>query len=89
MPMGPCSKCLENQWTFAKLDAVIIEATCKLCGYEVQFQTVKLRRKQQRKLTGQAVKFSSQRKANRTYAPFAPQISDEEIFQQTGEPPWE
>lgn len=48
MAMGPCKQCLEKQWAFAMLDAVTIQATCKLCGYEVQFSPRKLQRKAKR-----------------------------------------
>jgi len=41
--MKPCNKCLENSWTFESIDGMIVNATCKLCGYEVSFMTKRAR----------------------------------------------
>lgn len=40
MPMRNCSKCLENNWSFEKIEN-IIRATCRLCDYEVEFEARK------------------------------------------------
>lgn len=37
MAMRACEKCLENNWTFEKLNVGDILATCENCGYEVQW----------------------------------------------------
>lgn len=47
MPMYPCNRCLENNWTYAHNEG-IVTATCKACGDEVQFLT----RQEQRKRAG-------------------------------------
>ena len=36
--MRPCQQCFENNWSFKKIEN-IIRATCKNCGYEVEFET--------------------------------------------------
>lgn len=36
MPMRPCQKCLDNNWSF-KLIEGWVRATCKNCNYEVEF----------------------------------------------------
>lgn len=36
MAMRPCEKCFENSWSFEKIEDVI-RATCRLCGFEVEF----------------------------------------------------
>src|ERR1044071_8864670 len=36
MSMRPCERCLENNWSFKKIED-IVQATCNLCGYEVEF----------------------------------------------------
>ena len=39
--MKPCNKCLENYWSFKKIDN-IITATCQHCGNEVSFEKKKM-----------------------------------------------
>ena len=34
--MSPCKQCLNNTWDFKKIENWI-RATCKICGYEVEF----------------------------------------------------
>lgn len=48
MAMRPCSKCLENSWSYELPDAVTVRATCKLCGHEVEFSPAKLQCKEAR-----------------------------------------
>ncbi len=38
--MHPCKKCLENSWEFRHEEGWIY-ATCKICGYEVSFESKK------------------------------------------------
>lgn len=38
--MYPCNKCLENSWSFDKIEG-IVKATCNLCGNEVEFEPKK------------------------------------------------
>lgn len=52
--MRACSKCLENNWSFKKLDDGFIQATCEMCGYEVQWE----KKKQILKENGACVKCS-------------------------------
>jgi hypothetical protein len=59
MAMDPCSKCLENQWEFKLADAVTVQATCKLCGHEVQWSPKKLQRKAKRVYAPFAPHFST------------------------------
>lgn len=35
--MYPCSKCLENKWTFKPNENMVV-ATCFFCGNEVEFE---------------------------------------------------
>lgn len=42
--MRACNKCLENNWTYEKVDDYI-NATCQNCGYEVSFEARKKRKK--------------------------------------------
>lgn len=35
--MKNCQNCLENSWTFKNLDSGDVQATCKNCGYEVEW----------------------------------------------------
>lgn len=37
MPMRNCSKCLENNWSFEKIEN-IVRATCNVCDNEVEFE---------------------------------------------------
>lgn len=39
--MSNCNKCLENNWSFKKLDDGFIQATCEMCGYEIQWEKKK------------------------------------------------
>jgi hypothetical protein len=39
--MNPCNKCLENNWTFQKLEHPWIRATCTFCSHEVEWETKK------------------------------------------------
>lgn len=38
--MYNCNRCLENNWSFKKVEG-IITATCTFCSYEVQFSKKK------------------------------------------------
>ena len=38
--MRPCNKCLENNWSFEKVEDYII-ATCNLCAHMVEFEAKK------------------------------------------------
>ena len=42
--MRRCEQCLENVWDYEYLEG-IIRATCRLCDYEVEWESKKLRRK--------------------------------------------
>ena len=44
MPMRPCEKCLENNWSFA-VDEGVVTATCRSCENEVSFLTKQAKRK--------------------------------------------
>jgi DNA-directed RNA polymerase subunit M/transcription elongation factor TFIIS len=46
--MRPCEKCLENNWTYEKIEDTI-RATCKLCGYEVEFAARKPKQSKKKK----------------------------------------
>lgn len=37
MPMRPCERCLENSWEHEHPDTETVRATCRHCGYEVEF----------------------------------------------------
>ena len=50
--MRNCYKCLENDWSFEKIED-IIRATCNQCGYEVEFEAKK---KKKQKKTGDKCK---------------------------------
>lgn len=39
--MRHCSNCLENNWSFKKLDDGFIQATCEMCGNEIQWEKKK------------------------------------------------
>lgn len=39
--MRHCSNCLENNWRFEKADENWIRATCKMCGFEVEWEKKK------------------------------------------------
>lgn len=47
--MQYCNRCLENNFTYKKLDTGDILATCNLCGYEAQW-TPKKKKKFNKKL---------------------------------------
>ena len=38
MSMRPCDNCLDNAWDFEKLPDGYMRATCKMCGYEVEWR---------------------------------------------------
>lgn len=44
MAMYPCNKCFENSWKYELPDPSTVRATCKLCGYEVEFATKRSKR---------------------------------------------
>lgn len=41
MAMRPCEQCLENWWTYKKLDDGWTRATCQICGNEVEWEKSK------------------------------------------------
>jgi len=43
--MQNCKKCLEDKWKFEFIEGWI-RATCQICGYEVEFMSRKLKKKQ-------------------------------------------
>lgn len=81
MPMYPCNKCLENQWTFQLPDRYTVVATCKLCANEVQFATKKAKRAASSKRHGKAKVSTS----DSTYVPIR---HGEQDPGDDGWPPW-
>jgi hypothetical protein len=56
MPMQPCTKCLENSWSFEKPDSETVRATCRHCAYEVEFSPRKGKKKAHRQFGSKKVK---------------------------------
>lgn len=81
MPMSPCTRCLESQWSYAHAEG-IVTATCKLCGHEVSWQTAKAKRAADPKVRAYHARVASEVEAK--MAAFA---ADPEFH--TEEPPWD
>lgn len=81
MPMYPCTKCLENDWTHELADRATVRSTCKHCGYEVEFPA--------RKQGGGKEKHHKPRKPQQTRIPYDPATSTFDPTQVgDGEVPW-
>ena len=52
--MRNCYKCLENDWSFEKIED-IIRATCNQCGYEVEFEAKKKKKQKKQEINVRSV----------------------------------
>lgn len=46
--MLPCKNCFENNWSYEYIEGYI-KAICKNCGYEVEFESKKLKKQRLKK----------------------------------------
>jgi hypothetical protein len=69
MAMRPCKKCLENRWSFEKLDTAYIRATCQGCGAEVEWTNDKLQRKKHKTYALFVPQFSEEEIRNQSGPP--------------------